>query len=455
MRLMVREKSFYRTFFAMFFVLVLQQVITLSVNLADNMMLGAYSESALSGVAAVNQIQFVYNQLVLAFADSIVILGGQYFGRKQYHTVKDISSMAMRFGLLLATILFVIITVMPARMMMIFSTDATIIHEGCSYLAIIRFTYFFFAVTQVLLATLRSTGVVKIALTLSISTLIINCCINYVLIYGHFGAPEMGAAGAAIGTLIARIVEVVILVIFIARQEKILLLKLKDYFGRHNRELFKDYVKLSLPMLFLNSLWGLNNAAQTAILGHMTARAIAANSVTSTLFLIVKSFSYGSAQTGGFIVAKTIGEGDAKRLQEYARTMQVIFVIVGILTGTLFFFLRIPVLSIYNLSEATKAMANQFLMFQALTMAFQSYQMPVNMGLIKGGGDIRYCTKLDLISIWCIVIPVSVLMAFVFHAPPLLVFFCLNSDQFFKGVPAYIKINHRVWAHKLTREEAV
>ncbi|MDO4616426.1 MAG: MATE family efflux transporter [Lachnospiraceae bacterium] len=435
----------------MFFVLVLQNVITLSVNLADNLMLGAYSESALSGAAAVNQIQFVYQMILLAFGEGIVVLGTQYFGKGNTDPIKKVSSIAMRFGLFTAVLLFVLVSVFPAQAISIFTNDAAIITSGSEYLRVVRFTYLFFAVTQILLATLRSTGVVKIALGLSILSLIVNCCINYTLIYGRFGAPELGITGAAVGTLTARILEVLALLLFIRKKDRNLHLAIRDY-TVFDRSLFKDYIRLMAPLLFVNSMWGFNNAFQNAILGHMTARAIAANSVASTLFLLVKSGAQGAAGAASFFVGKTIGEGDMDKLKSYAKTMQIMFVFIGICAGILLFLIRIPILSVYNLEPETKALANQFLLILSVIVVTMSYQMPTNSGIIKAGGATKYCMVLDLVSIWCITLPLSFLLAFVFHASPALVVCMLNFDQVFKGIPAFIKVNYGTWAYKLTRD---
>ena len=162
------DTSFYRKFLTIYVALVLQNVVTLSVNLADNMMLGSYSETALSGVAAVNQIQFIYQQLLMALGDGLVIFCSQYWGKRQTEPMKKISATAMHAGLLIAILLFALVSIFPRQAVGIFTTEESIIREGVSYLSIIRFTYLFFAVTQILLATLRSVEVVKIAFYLSV-----------------------------------------------------------------------------------------------------------------------------------------------------------------------------------------------------------------------------------------------------------------------------------------------
>ncbi|MDY3919917.1 MAG: MATE family efflux transporter [Candidatus Limivivens sp.] len=448
----MKDKGFYRNFFSIYAALVLQNVITLSVNLTDNIMLGAYSENALAGVAAVNQIQFVFQQLMLALGDGLVMFGSQYWGKRQTGPMKKIAATAMHTALLIAAVLFVLVTFFPYKAVGIFTTDQVIIGEGVRYLRLIRFTYLFFAVTQLLLAALRSVAVVRIAFVLSVITFFINCGINYVLIFGHFGAPELGTAGAAIGTLTARIVECAVLILYIAGKEKNLKLRLKDYF-RFDRTLAKDYFKTTAPMLLVSGLWGVNTALQTAILGHMTAAAIAANSAASNLFLMVKSTAVGASSTASVIIGRTIGTGDIALVKTYAKRLQKMFVAIGIVSGILLFFLRIPVLSLYNLSPETKEMANQFLMILSVVCVGMSYQMPTNNGIIRGGGNALFVVKMDLISIWLIVIPLSFIMAFVVKASPAVVVCCLNADQIFKCVPAFLESNYGNWIRKLTREE--
>lgn len=429
--------------------LVLQNVVTLSVNLADNIMLGAFSETALSGVTTVNQVQFVFQQLLMALGDGLVIFGSQYWGKKETKPVRKISAWAMCTGIFIALILFILASFFPRRMLGLFTTDQTIIEAGLSYLAIIRFTYFFFAVTQILLATLRCVEIAGIAFGLSVMTLIINCSINWILIYGHFGAPRMGAAGAAVGTLTARIAEICVLITYISKKQSWIGIRIQDYL-QADWKFGRKYYKVVCPLLVIQGLWGINTAFQTAILGHMTAAAIAANSAASNLFLMVKSAAVGAASAASVTMGKTIGSGDLKLAKLYSKKLQKLFVVMGIICGVLLFFIRIPVLSLYQLSPETREMANTFLMILSVVMVGMSYQMPTNGGIIRGSGSIAYSMKVDLISTWAIVIPLSMFMAFVVKASPAIVVCCLNADQIFKCVPAFLKCNYGHWIKTMT-----
>lgn len=442
-------KNFYRNFLKLCSMLVLQNVVTLSVNLADNIMLGAFSETALSGVTTVNQVQFVFQQLIMALGDGLVIFGSQYWGKKETKPVRKISAWAMCTGIFIALILFILASFFPRQLLGLFTTDQTIIEAGLSYLAIIRFTYFFFAVTQILLATLRCVEIAGIAFGLSVMTLIINCSINWILIYGHFGAPRMGAAGAAVGTLTARIAEICVLITYICKKQSWIGIHIRDYL-QTDWKFGQKYYKVVCPLLVIQGLWGVNTALQTAILGHMTAAAIAANSAASNLFLMVKSAAVGAASAASVTMGKTIGSGDLKLAKLYSKKLQKLFVFMGIICGVLLFFIRIPVLSLYQLSPETREMANTFLIILSVVMVGMSYQMPTNGGIIRGSGSIAYSMKVDLISTWAIVIPLSMFMAFVVKASPAIVVCCLNADQIFKCVPAFLKCNYGHWIKTMT-----
>lgn len=446
------KATFYKSFFSLYIALVLQNVITLSVNLTDNVMLGAYSETALSGAAAVNQIQFVFQQLLNGLGDGVVIFCSQYWGKKQTETMKRISAVAMHAAITVSVLLFILVSLFPSEAVGIFTTDKSIIQEGARYLQVIRFTYLLFAVTQILLATLRSAEIVKIAFRLSVLTFFVNCGLNYLFIFGHFGMPELGIEGAAVGTLAARILEITILIIFIWKRENRLQIRFKDYW-KLDKGLCRDYFRVAAPMVVTQGLWGVNTALQTVILGHMTAAAIAANSAASTLFLLVKSISVGASSSASVIIGKTVGGGDLALVKTYAKRLQKLFLGIGILSAGLLFFLRVPFLSLYDLQPETMEMTNTFLLIFCVVVMGMSYQMPTNNGIIRGGGNAMFVVKMDLISIWLIVIPVSFFMAFVVEASPVVVFCCLNADQIFKCIPAFLKANYGNWIRRLTKED--
>lgn len=445
--MLTKDKGFCKSFFVLCITLMLEQAVILSVNLADNIMLGNYSEAALSGVAAVNQIQFVLQQIVYGISNGVIVLGCQYFGKGKREPVKKLSAIGFYTEMLVAFALFAAVSAYPNYALKIFTDDTAVIAEGVKYINIIKYTYPLFACTAIMLASLRIMQCVKIALTVSVISLCINCSVNYMLIFGNFGMPELGVRGAAIGTLAARAAECVIVFCFI--KFKFRKVKISGYL-KPDKRLAKDYYKVCMPIILSSLMWGVSNAVQTVILGHMDTSAMAAYSISSTLFLLLKAASVGAASAASVLIGQEIGRG-GERIKEYSKSLQFIFVCIGVTLGISLFILKNPILKLYNISDKTRYFANVFFVIQSVVITTMSYQMPVNTGIIRGGGDTKYVMILDFISIWCIVLPLSLYMAFGLHASAVAVVCCLNSDQVFKCIPAAIYVNFCNWQKKLTR----
>ena len=310
---MTRDREFYRQFFSLYFVLVLHNIIVLGVNLADNIMIGSYSETSLAGVAAVNQIQFVFMQIIMGCGDALVVLGSQYWGQKRTVEIKKVSLSSMIIGLGAAVVLFAVATVTPDGFVGIFSPSADIVAEGVEYIRLIKYTYILFAITNVLLATLRSVETVKIGFYISLMTLVINCSINYLLIGGNLGFPELGVRGAAIGTLTARVAELCVVVCYVLFADKKLRIGFRDYFC-FDKSFFADYCRVAWSVILVAAMFGVSTALQTVILGHMSDSAIAANSVSTSLYQTLKVMAIGASAATSVIIGKTIGSDNMDKL---------------------------------------------------------------------------------------------------------------------------------------------
>jgi len=447
---LTKDKSFYRTFVGLALALMMQQAVVLSVNLADNVMLGSYSEVALSGVAAVNQIQFILQQLVFGFSNGMIVLASQYWGKQQIEPIRRLMAMTFAGAMGVAALLLMLVSAFPQRAVGLFTDDAAIIAQGCEYLKIVRFSYLFFAMTTVLLGGMRTVEKVRIALSVSAIALVVNCSINFVLIHGRFGFPELGVRGAAIGTLTARVLECAIVSVYVLVRDQRLALRIRDLV-RFDAVLALDYVRVSFPVIMTSFLWGLNTALQTVILGHMSSSAIAAHSISSTIFLFLKVTSQGASSAASVITGRTVGEGNMAKVREYTRSLQIIFVAVGLSLGAVMLLIRMPLLSLYTLEPQTRALAETFMLIEATVLVATSYQMCVNTGIISGGGDPRFVLIVDLFVIWGFAIPMAFLCAFRWNASPVIVMLMLNSDQYMKCVSSAIYCNSYRWARNLTR----
>lgn len=453
-----KDKEFYRGFFSVWSMLVLFNVITLGVNLLDNVMVSAYSEAAMAGVSAVNQVQFLFQQLLLGAADAIVVLGSQYWGQGRTEPIKRFSTGALGLGVALSLLLFTVSAITPGSVVSMFTSDPEIHAAGVEYLRVMKYSYLIFAMTHLLLAILRCVETVRIGFWVSVSTLLVNGGLNYLLIEGHLGAPRLGVTGAAIATLSARVVELIIVLIYLLFMDKKLSWRMRDFFSA-DKLLVRDYLRLVRSFLMTSLLFGGAVMLQTVILGHMDDNAIAANSIASTLYQMLKVAIVGAASAAAVLIGKAIGSGRMEVIKSYVQTLQLMFVGIGICTSTLLFLLREPIVGLYaaispDLSQETYDMAMQFILVLCVTGFGTAYQMPTATGIIRGGGDARFIMINDLISIWGIVLPVSLLAAFVFKWPPVVVIACLNADQVFKCGAVGIKANRYRWIKKLTRPTA-
>ena len=432
----------------MTFTIALQNVIVFGVNLADSIMLGQFSEEALSGVALVNQIQFLLQMIVIGVGAGTLIFSSRAWGNKDIKTIKSISNIALKTALVLSLVIFIPVFFFPNQVLSLLSNETQVIAEGVKYLKIICFTYPVFAITNTLLSMLRSVETVKIGFYVSVSTLIINICLNYVFIFGHLGFPAMGAEGAAIATAISRIVELIIVIIYIRFKDKKIKLRLSD-FKKIDRELFKTYLKKGTPVLCSNTMWGFAMAIQTAILGHLGQASITAGSIASTVFQIVSVVVYGCANASSVVVSKMIGENKSEQIKPYVKTLQIIYILIGILTSAFLFFTKNLILSFYDISPEAEKLTTRFLLILCVTVIGTAYQMSCLTGIVVSGGDTTFIMKNDFIFMWLFVLPVSAICAFVFKFPPEIVFIALKSDQILKCPVAFIKTNGYKWIKKL------
>lgn len=450
---MLHDKAFYRTFVILTLSLALQNLLTYSVNLADNIMLGRFSQDALSGASLCNQLQFFLQMLVQGVGEGVVVLGARYWGKKDLKPIPDIIGAGLRFGVSIAAVLFVLAVLFPTQIIRLMTNDPVIMEQAVQYLQIICFTYVIFALTNMLTASLRSIGIVKIGYIISASTLCINICLNYVLIYGHFGAPALGVRGAAIATLVSRTVELLIVIWFLKFREHTLHLNWRKLLFI-DTSYIRDYIHVSLPMLVTQTMWGASSIIQTAILGNMenAAMVVPANSISVLVFQILSVVGYGAASAAAIMTGRTLGEGHKERIDQTAFTFQIMFCIIGVFTGLIILLSRGPVLQIYNtLSPEAAELTRQFITVLAITSVGTCYQMAADCGILRAGGDTKFAMWNNMVFVWLICLPCAALSAFVFHFSPVVVFFCLKMEQLGKCPVIFLRVRSRKWIKQITR----
>ena len=448
--LFTKDRSFYKSLLLLAIPIALQNLVTFSVNLADSVMVGSLGDAAVSGMYMGNQIQTLLQVFSGGIEGAILILAAQYWGKRDTASIRKIVAIGIRFSVAVGALLTLVCALFPAKIIGLFTKDGATIETGATYLGIVCFSYLFFCLTQSLIAAMRSVELARIGLYVSLCSLFTNVGLNYVLIYGKLGFSPMGIRGAAIATLIARIIETAIIALYVFVYDKRLTFRPADLLASDHL-LLKDFVRYGSPIIAGQMVWATNMLMASAIMGRQTAPgAVVAMSIAGTMNNLAYVVMNGMSGAVGIITGKTIGAGQETKMREYAKTVQILFLLLGVATGLAVFSIKLPFISLYAVSDAAIAEAIRYCNVLSVTLIGTCYQAACLFGLVKSGGDISFVFKNDCIFVFLVVLP-SAIAATVLHAPAWVVFACLKCDQILKCFVAVVKINRFDWMKNLTR----
>ncbi|MBP3646418.1 MAG: MATE family efflux transporter [Clostridia bacterium] len=449
--ILCKDKKFYKTAARLTAFIALQNVIVCFVGLVDNVMIGAYSQDALSGVALANQVQFLLQMIMNGVGEGMAVIAAQYWGTRRMEPIRRVVAIALIIAAILGALFLGAAQFAPENILTLLTSDAGAIAEGARYMRIVSLSYVFFGATMVLLSAQRSIENVRIGMMSSLTGLVVNIVLNWLLIFGRFGLPRMGVSGAAVATLIARIAEFSVVALFTWQIDKKLAVKVREFLHIDKR-MFRDFIRVAVPVVLSGANWGIAQGIQTSILGHMGSSAIAANSIANSLFQVVSVVMYGLASASSVMIGKAVGSDDLDSLKGYVNSLQLMFIGIGLATSAVLFSLRNVVLSFYAVTPEAIDMARTFMNVLCVTVVGSAYQVACLTGIVRGGGNTKFVFYNDLIFQWLIVLPISALCAFEWKLSPVVVFFCLKSDQLTKCLVAIWQVNSYRWVRKVTRE---
>ena len=452
MSLFTRDRSFYKDLVLLAVPISLQNLVTFAVNFADNLMIGSLGDNAISGVYVGNQMQTFLQMFVAGIEGAILVLAAQYWGKKDASSIRKVVSIGVKLALGVGVMASLAAVLFPEGILRLFTAEPGVVAEGTEYLRIVGLSYGFFCISQVMVAAMRSVETARIGLYISLVTLVVNIGLNYVLIFGKLGFPALGVRGAAIATLVSRVLEMLVSAGYVFLRDKKLRFSFRDLLCT-DRTLLKDFLRYGLPIVGGQIVWSVNMLANTKILGAYSAEVIAAASITGMLHNLIYVWMTGLSSAVGIITGKTVGAGQFQRMKEYARTVQMLFLGMGVLSGLLVFLCRDPFIGLYNTSPESAGYSRQFINVISVTIVGTCYQAACLFGLVKSGGDISFVFKNDTIFVFLVVLP-SALIAQWLGAPPWVVFAALKCDQILKCFVAVVKINRFNWMKNLTRDQA-
>ena len=447
---MVREKAFYRALLLLSLPIAAQNVLTYLVGLADNIMISRLGEAAVSGVYVANQIMTLLQMFVTGVGAALTVLAAQYWGKQDVQSVRSVTGIAFRTAAGAGLLVFLLVALCPRFILGILTDDPAALEAGVEYARIVAFSFVPFCISAVLIASLRCVETVRIGTVCALVSLLVNVFLNWVLIFGHFGAPTLGLRGAAYATLTSRVCGMILVIAFLRLRDKKLCLTIRDLLVPFS-PFTRDFLRYGLPVIAGDLLWGVNMATQGGIVGRLGVTSIAAVSIANTVFSIISVGLYGTRDATSILIGKAVGAGDIPRVKAYAKTLQILYVFLGLLTGALAFASQWIVPHVYRgIEPQTVQTAQLLLRVLSVTVIGTAYQMSALTGIVRAGGATRFVLINDMIFVWLVVIPSAMLAAFVFRAPTWVVFACLKCDQILKCFVAVVKVNRFNWIRDLT-----
>ena len=450
MAFFVRDKQFYRKLVAIAIPVALNNLIKFGVSMADTVMVGALGEVHLSAVALANQLTFVFILLIFGLGSGSSVMAAQHWGKGEVASIHKIMTLMYRFLLVGAGFFTCLALFAPETVMSIFTTDPATIELGAQYLRYVSASYIPLGIASATMIVLRAVSVVKVAVLVSSLSLVTSVFLNWVLIFGNLGAPALGVRGAAIATLIARILELVLILVYMIRFEKKICYRMRHFFTR-KLGYMREYAFTALPVMLNELLWGLGSATLAIVIGRMGTAFTAAHSVCAVLGQLVTVIIFGVANSGTVVMGNTVGEGKYDLARQYAKTLTGISLLLGIISAGVVFLLRDPMISFFhNLSDVAKLYAVQIINVHIAVTFFQSLAGIGLLGVLRGGGDTRFVLICDVIFMWIVSIPLGFIAGLVLGWPVAVVYAIIKSDELLKSMATLFRVARGKWINDIT-----
>lgn len=444
MNFFVRDKGFYKQVANIAIPIALQSMITMGVNLLDNIMVGSLGETAMSGVSNANQFLSVFHICCMGLGMGVSVLTARYWGMENMKNMKKAVTIMLRLCVGLALIFMIPAVFAPKILMKLYTPEQDVILQGVLYYRWIWPAIIMQGLSLTCTIVLRSVGQIRLPLYTSIGAFFINMFFNYIFIFGKFGAPRMEVQGAALGTLLARLFEFILICGFFFFKDERIEYRVHDIFMK-SRSLIKEYTEISIPVFISDLLLALGNTAVAMVMGRIGKEFVAANSITMVTQQLSTVMIQGICQAGSIITSHTLGRGEQDKAHKQAWTFLSLGVLIGLFAGIVIRIVSNPVISLYNITDDTKEIAKQLMSSVALIVVFQSTNSIMMKGVLRGGGDTKFLMVADILFLWMLSIPLGGLAGLVLHLPAYWIYFFLKIDQIIKVFWCVIRLKSGKW----------
>lgn len=448
----IEKSPFYGQIFKLVTPIVLQNLLSAAVSSADVVMLNFVGQSAISAVSLASQYASVLFMVFYGLGTGASMLCAQYFGKQDYRAIEVVQGIALRFSIAISALFALLALTVPEYMMLVFTDDRELIALGAGYIRILSVCYLCWGITEVYISVLRSAGRVAVGTALNSIAVGLNVLLNAVFIFGWLGAPKLGVNGVALATSISRLVELGLCFLVSFRSEHIKL-KFSAMFVR-NQALFSDFLRLSLPALANDVVWGVAFSVYSVIIGHLGNDAVAANSLATVVRNFGTILCFGLASAGGVLLGQKIGNGKLEEARADGRRLLWLTVVSGAIGGLIVLAARPFVLQYAgnNFSETALHYLSVMLLINSYYVMGAAVNTTLIAGAFRAGGDSRFGLICDFIDMWLYAVPLGFFAAFVLKLPVLWVYFLLCTDEFVKWPWVLKHYASGKWLKNITRD---
>lgn len=449
---MFKDRAFFATLVTIAIPITLQNLIASSVNMLDTFMITSLGEDSLAAVGLANQVFFFYSLIIFGIASGSAIFIAQFWGKRDEKNIKRIIGLALSVSIIIGIIFTIAVLIAPNSIMRVFSSEDKVIKLGVDYLRIVIFSYVVFGVSFTFQIASRSTGNAKMPMVMSIVSFLINLVFNYLLIYGHFGFPRLEVKGAAYATLLARVVELLLVLYSIYSSNGPLRGTIKE-FTDWNRDFVIKYFKTSSPVIVNETFWSLGNVLYSvayAKIGTEAAAAIQILSVVQNLFMV---FTRGVGNACTVMVGNRIGADEEEIAIEYANRFLLISAALGLLLGLILIFSSDLILMLFrDLTPQLRHTSKMLLIILGIFFAVKSLNGTIIVGILRSGGDTRFSMMLEMGSVWLAGAPLAFIGSLVLKLPVYLVTPLAYSEEIVKALIGLFRVHSRKWVINVTKE---
>lgn len=445
------DKDFYKKLIGITIPIVLQNFVASSINMLDTLMIGSLGEIELASLGIANQFYFIFSLAIFGISAGCGVFIAQLWGKKDEKNIKKVLGLGLISGLIITGIFTFLGMVIPEKIIGIFNRDLEVITKGSEYLVIVAISYIFTTITFNYAAALRSIGKPMLPMWASFCALVVNGGLNYLLIFGGLGIEPMGVKGAALATVIARTVEVLVILIGVKFNVETLKGKVQEFLGG-SKELKNGVFKTSLPIVLNDVCWGVGNAVYGIVFGRIGTGATAAVQIDTTILNFFMIIIYGLANGAVVIVGNEIGAGREKQGILYGNRISRISIGVGIFLAIILGSTAQFMVNGFNISQSVKMDALKILYIYALLLIPRVYTIILIVGILRGGGDNKYGSLVQGFTLWCVGIPLAFIGAFYLKLPVYYVVGLTAVEEILKCIILSRRYKSNKWIHNMVED---